>query len=427
MTATGRALIIVENMPVPLDRRVWREAETLRDAGWTVTVICPATTQGTSAGRRPALPRHEVIQGITVHRFPLAHAQHGILGYAREYLSAWVHIARLTMRLRRHPGFEVVQFCNPPDIFFPLAALLRLLGHGVIFDHHDLFPEGIAFRFRGPRGRLAYRIALLMERLTYRAVDVAISTNESYRAVALQRDRFDPARLFIVRNGPELSRLNPAPAPASLPGDARYTVSFLGVMGEDDGIEEMMAAIQYIARDAGRRDIRYIFIGDGPMRRFAEERIASLGLQEQAWFTGLLLPDQFKGLIAASDVCLAPDPCAPLNHLSTNTKIMDYMAAGRPAVAFRLKETVYSAAEAAVYVPCGDTAGFGQAILALLDDPERRRRMGKAGRERFATVLAWEYQQPALLAAYATASAAPHRRGGGPRMCQSGRPPGATS
>ncbi len=400
-SAGKRALIVVENLSVPFDRRVWREAKALREAGWQVSVICPRSPQddGLVCGDSTA-GDYEVLDGVHIYRFPLRFAQSGFGAYLREYVTALLASTRLSLRVLREQGFDVLQFCNPPDLFFPLGTVYRLLGKRVIFDHHDLFPEAVDFRFRGTTGNLMSRLALACEWLTFHMATVVMSTNESYRQIALKRGGVKPERVFVVRNGPELATFQPLPPDPALKNGRSHLVCYLGVMGAEDGIEPMMEAIRYFVCDLGRQDVQFVLIGDGCMRSHAVEYVNRWDLGPQVFLPGRISEMEVRRYLSTADVCLSPDPYTPLNDLSTMNKIMEYMVMAKPLVSFDLKEARFSAQEAAVYVPCGDARAFGQAVVDLLDDPTRRQRMGEFGRQRVLEHLAWEHQKERLLAAY---------------------------
>jgi len=253
------------------------------------------------------------------------------------------------------------------------------------------------------RGRIVVRLAHLAESLTLRSANVVMATNESYRHIAIERGGVEPRNVFVVRNGPELATFQPVAGDPTLKQGLPYLACYLGVMGPEDGIEPMLEAIRFVVHDLGRRDVRFVLIGDGSMRPFALSRIAEWDLISRVDMPGRLPEDDVKRYLSTADVCLSPDPYSPLNNLSTMNKIMEYMVMGKPLVSFDLKEARYSAQEAAVYVPCGDVRAFGQAIVDLLDDPVRRQQMGEFGRRRVLEELAWEHQKPNLLAAYSTA------------------------
>ncbi len=387
----GNVLIIVENLPVPRDRRVWQEACALRDAGWQVSVICPAIA---------GYPRgHSVIDGIAIWRHPLPAEGRGLFGYAREYAVALAWQLALAWRVLRVRGFDVIHACNPPETIFLVGLAFKLLGKRFLFDHHDLSPELYQAKFSrtGP----VHRALLLLERLTFRTADVAIATNESLRRVAVDRGGMDPSRVFVVRSAPDLRRLAAIPAPdPGLRRGAGFLVAYVGVMNSQDGVEYLLGAMRHIVVERGRRDVRAVLMGDGPQRPALEAMAARLEVAGQVDFTGwaddgLLLP-----MLAAADACVAPDPVNPFNHSCTMNKILEYMALGKPVVMFDLAEGRRSAGDAALYARDNDAVDLGEKLLALADDSALRRRLGETGRARMAGELAWEAQVPRLLAAY---------------------------
>lgn len=398
-----RALIIVENNSVPFDRRVWREALTLRKNGWEVAVISPQAVRYSEGGTeiRGEDAPYELLDGIHVYRYPLRAAEGGPLGFAREYLVAFWRTLRLMLRVWRERGADVVQVCNPPDFFFPLGWLCRATGRGFIFDHHDLVPESVEERWKGAKGRALLAVARAAERWTMRAAHVVISTNESYREVALGRGRAAPERTIVVRNGPSVAVIAPQPPDSSLRAGRRYLVGYLGIMGPQDGLPLLMDAITSVVHEHGRRDVQFLLVGDGPMRPWLIAEARARGVAEFVSLPGLAVErDEWLRYLSAPDVCVAPEPPTPFNSRSTITKVAEYMAMGRPLVAFDLKETRVTAQEAAVYVPETSGRALARAVVELLDDPNRRGSMVTAGLERARRHLSWESQEPQLLRAY---------------------------
>jgi glycosyltransferase involved in cell wall biosynthesis len=392
--ARARVLILVENLSVPFDRRVWQESLALRDAGYEVTVICP---QGASQDTEP----HASLEGIEIHRYPLRPATGGPLGYVREYATALWHSLRIALRLGR---FDVVHACNPPDLLFVVALVMKARGARSVFDQHDLVPELYLSRFQ--RGRdLLYRAVLLLERLTYRVADVVIATNESYRRVAMRRGAKPPDRVFVVRSAPDMRRFSsPAPDP-SLRRGKRHLLCYLGVMGPQDGVDYAIRALATLKEQHGRRDWHAAFVGAGDeydaMVRLADE----LGLTDLVTFTGRIPDADLVRYLATCDVALAPDPRNPLNDVSTMNKVLEYMAMSRPIVSFDLTETRVSAGEAATYAQPNDVRDFAARIAELLDAPAERARRGAIGRARISNSLSWDHSRGALLAGYERALA----------------------
>jgi glycosyltransferase involved in cell wall biosynthesis len=402
MANNRKVLIIEENNAVPFDRRVWQEATTLRDADWSVTVICPAAigvTPDQNASGRPI--QRESLDGITVYRFPLTFATGGFAGYLAEYLLAFIAIARLSWRVWCHEHFDLIQFCNPPDIFFPIGLFYRLLGARVIFDHHDLFPELIARRYSGMTGKLLYVLSRMTEYLTFHSANVVISTNQSYRQIAMGRGRVSEDHVIVLRNGPKSDEFVPVEPTSKLKRGFPYLACYAGVMGYEDGVLELISSIQYIIHEMDRRDILFILLGDGAIRSQALAQVNSWNLEAVIDMPGMI-HDNFllRQYLSTADVCLSPEPLTPLNAHSTFIKVGEYMAVGKPVVAYDLQETRFTAQEAALYATPGDVGDFGRAIAALMDDPERRRRMGEFGRQRFLSCLSWDHQKQNLFQAY---------------------------
>jgi glycosyltransferase involved in cell wall biosynthesis len=390
---TGKALIIVENLSVPFDRRVWQESTTLRDAGWEVHVICPL---GATRDTEPEV----VIDGISIHRYPLLAATGGPIGYLREYASALWHTAQ---RARRIGRVDILHTCNPPDLFFLLAALMKPLGTRFVFDQHDLVPE--LYRSRFQRGEdLLYRAVCAMERLTYRLADVVIAPNESYRATAIARGRLSPEQVFVVRSAPQLERFHPVPIEPELRNGKPHLLCYLGVMGPQDGVDYALRALAALRDQEGRTDWHAVFVGAGDAFDSMVTLTKELGLDDQVEFTGRIPDADLLRYLSAADVCLAPDPLNPLNDVSTMNKIMEYMAMARPIVSFDLHEARVSAADAALYAAPNDEGMFAKLIARLLDDPGERRRMGELGQDRVRGPLAWDHSRSALLEAYGAAS-----------------------
>ncbi|GAB3583424.1 glycosyltransferase family 4 protein [Amycolatopsis endophytica] len=385
----GKALILVENLSVPFDRRVWQECTTLRDAGWEVHVICP---QGMKRDTEP----EAAIDGVHIHRYPLKAATGGPAGYLQEYGSALWH----TFRLARRVGpVDVVHACNPPDLLFLVARMLKRRGAKFVFDQHDLVPELYLSRF--DRGKdLLYRGVCALERATYRAADVVIATNESYRDVALTRGGKRPEDVFVVRSAPVVERFHHVPPEPDLKRGKPNMLCYLGVMGPQDGVDYALRALAKLRDDLDRTDWHAVFVGSGDAFDAMVALSRELRLDDQVEFTGRIPDADLIRYLSTADVCLAPDPMNPLNDVSTMNKIMEYMAMRRPIVSFDLREARVSAGEAAVYAPPNDELEFAKLTARLLDDPAERERMGDLGAERVAGPLSWANSASTLLEAY---------------------------
>jgi len=389
-------LLLVENHSVPADRRVWGEAQSLRRAGFRVSVVCPR-------GRYQDTEPFEAREGVAIHRFRMRFEGTSRLHYVLEYAWALLACFGLSLQVWRRRGFDVVHVGNPPDFFFPLAWFYKLFGKKFIFDQHDLCPETYLSKFPDAGKRFSYRLLRWSERLSYAAADAVIATNQSYRAVAQTRGRVPADRVFVVRNSPNLAVFKPMPPDPALREGFRHLVAFVGIMAPQDGVDYLLRAAHHIVFDLGRRDILFVLIGTGPAWNDLQVLWAELGLQRWVRFTGRIPDEPMLRILASADVCASPDPNNPLNDVSTMTKLMEFMAMRKPSVSFELKEARFSAQDAAVYVANNDWKAFGQAIVELLDDPARRERMGEAGLQRIRTELSWARSEEQLLAAYAYA------------------------
>ena len=410
-----RVLILVENLSVPFDRRVWQECRALTDAGYRVEVICP---QGAKTDKEP----FEEIGGVRIHRYPLKAATGGPAGYVREYGTALWRTLRIARRLSRQEPFDVVQACNPPDLLFLIALALRPTGARFMFDHHDLVPELFESRFAsGPR--LLHRVSSLLERLTFRTADGVISTNDSYRRAALTRGGLPADRVRVVRSAPDLARFVPVVPDPSLKRGKRHLACYLGVMGPQDGVDYALRALAHLHGSLGRDDLHTTFIGSGDAYDDLVGLAGRLGLDDVVEFTGRVPDEVVQSYLSTADVCLSPDPKNPLNDLSSMNKVVEYMAMSRPLVSFDLREARVTAGDAAVYASDNDEIRFAELTAQLLDDPARRERMGAIGRRRVEESLSWDVSRSNLLAAYEDLLARPLRRVDADRRAPSERLP----
>jgi len=385
-----RVLVVVQNLPLPLDRRVWLECLALRDAGYHVSAICP---QG------PGDPAYEELDGVHLYKYTPSPAAAGALGYVREFVECWLRTARLSVRVRREQGFDVLQACNPPDTYWVLARLWRRAGVRFVFDQHDLNPELFRSRFGEPRtaaARLQLALLHLLERMSYRTADHVITVNESYRDVVLRRGRRSPEDVTVVRSGPDTRRMRPVQVVRE-PGDERRVIAYLGIMGPQDGVDLLVDAMDVLVHEMGREDVHLVAMGFGDCLEALREQSHRLGLDENITFTGRVDAPAIAQHLSRAELGVGPDPSNPLNDVSTMNKTMEYMAFALPVVTFDLTETRVSAGDAACYVPAGDVRALARAVSDLLDDPPRRARMAEAGRRRAVEVLDWAPQSAAYV------------------------------
>jgi glycosyltransferase involved in cell wall biosynthesis len=394
-----RVLILVENAPVPGDRRVTDEARSLLANGYVVSVIAPAG---------PGQPRREAVDGIEVRRYHAVHASGGAGAQVVEYMNALVKTFWLMVVLSRRPGFDVIEACNPPDLFFLIVWPFKLLGKRFIFDQHDLTPELYSSLYMRDRG-LIMRVLRWSEHRTYRLADVVLSCNESYRRLALTRGGKTPDRVFVVRNGPGENWPIPVAPDPSLKDGRPYLVVYMGIMGFQDGVDVLVEAVHELVHTTGFREATFAIVGDGNAMASLKQQARELDVEEWVTFVGWVRDEETMALyLASADACVCPEPSSPLNDQSTFAKVMEYMAAGKPIVAFDLPETRFSAREAAAYAAPGDVAGFARLIRDVLTDATLKRKMTEAAAARIPS-LRWERQSPALLAAYDSALDAERR------------------
>jgi glycosyltransferase involved in cell wall biosynthesis len=392
-----RVLIIVEKLPVPFDRRVWNEAKALTAAGHRVSIICP-TGKGFEK-------RQEEIDGIAVYRHPLPIEASRAIGYPLEYSAALFWEGVLSWKVLWQRGFDVIQACNPPDTIFVIGGFWKLLlGKRFVFDQHDLGPELFEANFH-KRGIL-HRMLLLAERLTYRTADIVISTNNSYREVALRRGRIDPEKVFVVRSGPDLARMRILPAQPELKNGRRHLVGYLGVIGKHEGIEYLLDAVADIVFRRQRTDIQFVLVGGGSALEDLKRKADEMKIAEYITFTGRVSDEVLLQYLNTAEVCVNPDEVNEMNDKSTMNKIMEYMALGKPIVQFEVAEGRYSAQEASLYAKPNDSVDFADKIVTLLADPMLCAQMGEFGRARVENELAWRHEVPKLLAAYEAVAAA---------------------
>ena len=385
-----RILIIVENLPVPFDSRVWKEACALRQNGYDVSVLSPR-----GKGYRRG---HEVLEGVHIYRHPMPKEGNSPVGYLWEYgwalfweflYSWWIFITR---------GFHVIQGCNPPDSIFMVALPFKLFGVKYIFDHHDANPELYYSKYE--RKDFFYKAQVWLEKLTYASSDVVMATNESYKALAVSRGKLDPEDVFVVRNGPDLDTFRPVPAKPALKYGKPYLVGYVGTMSIQEGLDILLDVALHIKKQ-GRSDIHFTCVGGGPGLAGLRQMTKEKDLEDTVNFTGRISDQELLDVLSTADVCVNPDKPCEMNDISTMIKIMEYMALGKPIVQFNLKEGRFSAGEASLYSDNHDQGiDFASKILWLLENPDARKTMGEFGYARVQQDLAWKHSVGNLLAAY---------------------------
>ena len=380
-------LIIVENLSVPFDRRVWQEANSLKENGADVSIICPKM-QG-------YFKSFEQLNGINIYRHPLKEGK-GVFGYLREYSTAlfWEFILSFKIYLKKR--FHVIHGCNPPDLIFIVALFFKILGVKYVFDHHDINPELYLAKFN--KKGFFYSFLLLAERLTFATANYSIATNESYKEIAIRRGKMLENRVQVVRSGPNLDRLIINKGDIKYKNGRDFLIGYVGVIGEQEGLDLLLKSAQEIV--SKRNDVQFAIIGGGTKLQAIKEMTHKMGLHEYINYYGRVGDEKMINILNTADICVNPDKPTEMNNLSTMNKIMEYMALKKPIVQYDLKEGRVSAQKASLYAKNTSPEDFAEKMLWLLDNPEVRNEMGEFGYKRVINYLSWEFESKKLIAFY---------------------------
>jgi len=383
-------VIIVENLPVPFDRRVWQEAQALHRAGWVVSVICPAN---------PDFPkRFEVVDDIAIYRHPLPPEGRGALAYFHEYSTALFHEFRLLFKVHRERGFSIIQACNPPDLIFLAALPFKLIGKRFIFDQHDVSPELFLVKF-GKKG-LLYRALMFFERMSYRMADHVITANATFKDIAVSRGPIAPERVEVVYGVPDRKRIRRVEPEPGLHGGRKFVLGYLGIINEQDGVDHLVRAVAHLVKVKGFRDFRAVVVGSGPALELVRALARSLEVEDFFEFPGYLKGQKLFAYISAFDIGVIPDPANEANDLMSMNKVFEYCALGIPTACYPLTETKRLLGDAGVYAPSLDAAGLAEACLSLMQDEGLRARCGAAGAKLSAEKFLWENEARKYVATY---------------------------
>ncbi len=394
MKTSKKVLMLVENLSVPTDPRVWREARTLAQHGFQVSIICPK-------GETRDLESYICLEGIHIYRYHLNTQTNKASDYLREYGVAMLKTLLLSLKILSRQGFDVIHAANPPDTFFALGLFYRLFGKKYIFDQHDLAPEMFQVKFQHNMQWL-YKVLCFFERCSYRIAHLVITTNVSQKHMAITRGGRTPNEVFIVRNGPDVNKFAAVPPETALKRGKQFLLAYIGVMGKQDGVEYAINAIAELVHNRQRTDVSLVLMGDGEQLTSLKALTHTLQLDNYVHFAGWVPKQDLLRYLTVTDVCLCPDPSNELNDRSTMIKTMEYMAMGKPVVAFDLPETRYSAQDAALYATPNQVEEFADHIETLLADEQLRIRMGESGRKRIVELLSWKQSKINLLLAYST-------------------------
>jgi len=381
-------LIIVENLPVPFDRRVWQEATTLKENGAKVSIICPKMKDYTSS--------FETIDGIEIYRHSLPLEARGAFGYLMEYSVALFWEFILSWRIYFKKKFNVIHGCNPPDLIFLVAIWFKVFGVKYVFDHHDINPELYIAKFSN-KGFL-YKMMVLFERLTFVSANFSIATNESYKEIAIRRGKMPEDKIQVIRSGPKLDRLKLLSPDKQFLKGRKYLVGYVGVIGEQEGIDLLLESVKFIV--SSRDDIQFAIVGGGSDLEKMKQLSEKSGLTKFVDFYGRVPDNLLIAILNTADICVNPDKPTEMNNLSTMNKIMEYMALKKPVVQYDLKEGRFSAKDASLYANCGDTTDFANKVMQLIDNPELRTQMGDYAYKRVLNELSWDYEKVKLIKFY---------------------------
>ncbi len=384
--------MILENCRYLQDARVGKEANALQENGYSVSVISPSLDR---------LPSRALIDGIVVYGYPQLSFSPGVIGYLLEYTYATWAIALMTAYLWLTQGFDIVHVANPPDCLIPIMAIYRLIGKRLIYDQHDLSPELYTVRFLSPPNLFLHRIQLLLEWLSFKLANHTIVTNESHKEIAKSRGGLSESAVTVVRNGPAIEQFPTSEIDLELRKKATTIIAFAGITGFQDGLDYLCRALRSLHREIGEEDFLCIVLGDGDALAEIKEQTRELAIYDKMWFAGWISdPALYCRYLSTADICVAPEPSNCYNDRSTFVKIMEYMAAGKPIVAFDLPENRFSAADAALYAAPNNYQEFAAKLAELMRKKPLRSSMGELGRRRIETTFAWQYSIPRLLAVY---------------------------
>ncbi|HEY4035215.1 MAG TPA: glycosyltransferase family 4 protein [Ktedonobacteraceae bacterium] len=392
MSKKKKILIIVENSTAPSDPRIWHEAQELRRCGYEVSIICPRDEKHDQEA-------YICIDAIHIYRYKPSGTVHKATDYFKEYAAAMFKIFGLSFKVWYRHGFDAIHVANPPDIFFAMGWFYWLFGKKYVFDQHDLTPEVFQVKFQGQK-KFIYKVLRFMELCSYRTANMVITTNESQKRIAIERGHCHPEKVFVVRNGPDLEHYTLATSEPALKMGHNYLLAYVGVMSKQDGVENTLYAMQELVHRRGRKDTLLVLMGDGDQFQYLKELAHKLELDEHVHFAGWVTKADILRYLSATDIGLSPDPSNDLNDHSTMLKTMEYMAMGKPVVAFDLPETRYSAQDAALYATSNRIEEFADQIEILLDNEEVRLQMGAAGRQRIEKDLCWDRTKEVLGLAY---------------------------
>lgn len=381
-------LIIVENLPVPFDRRVWQEAKALYENGAEVSIICPKMKGYTKS--------YEQLEGINIYRHPLPVEAKSAIGYLLEYSIALFFQFVFSAKIYVKNKFNVIHGCNPPDLIFLVALPFKLFGVKYVFDHHDVNPELYIAKFG--RKNFFYHLMVWLEKQTFKFSDYSIATNNSYRNIAIKRGKMNPDKVQVVRSGTDLDRIKLQNSKPEYKEGKKYLIGYVGVIGEQEGLDLLMDSIKYLK--SKRNDFHVAILGGGTDLEKIKKYSSETDVADVVSFYGRVSDQKLLDVLNTCDICVNPDRPSEMNNISTMNKIMEYMALEKPIVQYTLLEGRESARQASLYAKNTDPKDFAHKLEYLFDHPVERKKMGIYGRKRVLDTLSWEHEKRNLFKIY---------------------------
>jgi glycosyltransferase involved in cell wall biosynthesis len=390
-------LFLVQNLPVPQDRRIMMEARALIGAGYAVSIISPRKTEQ---------KKFEILEGIHSYRYLMAPKSSGYLSYLWEYCYSFALTFYLTVKIFLTRGFSIIHSANPPDFFFLIALIFKPFGVKFVYDQHDLMPEMLLCRFGKTKEHFFYKILLFMERMSYRLSDIHLSTCQSGQEKTLSRVKVT-AKNFIVRSAPDPSQISPKLADPDLTKKIqtkyRYLCAYLGVMGPQDGVDKLLRSVRVIVHELKRTDIGFVLMGDGDDFERLVKLAKEYKIEDNVIFTGWADAKIVSTYFFASQIGLMPEPKNDYTDNSLHNKILEYMSAGLPVISYDLKEAQVTAGSASLYVKNNNEKEFARTIVELIDNFALRQEMSAESQKRSGNYLFTQASsQKELLRAYSS-------------------------
>lgn len=384
-----RPYLLVTHSYYEEDPRVRRQAESLVASGVDVDVL---------ALRRPDDAVDAVVDGVRVRRLDVQrHQGAGIWTYGREYLAFFVRVALALIRTQPRRHYALVQVATLPDWLVLAALPVRLAGVPVLIDLHESMPDFFRSRFPRAANPIVHCALLAAERLSIASATHAITVNDALRdrlvGLGVAADH-----VSVVRNTPSLARFDPGAHPVRpFMGDGVLRLVYAGALTPT---YELDVAVRGVARVAAFRPDMAVHLdvyGRGDSEAALRRLAGDLGISDRVAFHGRIPLDAVPAAVARTDIGLAPTRRDAFTDASLSTKILEYAAMRRPAVASRLPlvEGTFAGA-VATYEP-GDADDLARQILGFVDRPEdREARVMRAAT--IVTDMSWEHDAVDYLA-----------------------------